>query len=53
PPAGCRFAGRCPFATERCRAEDPALLATGPGHFVACHRVGEIEAPDFDRAQAA
>ena len=53
PPAGCRFAGRCPFAVERCRAEDPALLATGPGHYVACHRVGEIEAPNFDRAQAA
>ena len=53
PPPGCRFAGRCPFAVERCRAEDPALLATDEGHYVACHRVGEIEAPNFDQAQAA
>ncbi|MFL5081977.1 MAG: ABC transporter ATP-binding protein, partial [Microvirga sp.] len=24
-PAGCSFAARCPFATELCRSEDPAL----------------------------
>ena len=53
PPPGCRFCGRCPFAIERCRTEDPALLATGERHFVACHRVGEIEPPAFDAAQAA
>ncbi|KOX44521.1 peptide ABC transporter ATP-binding protein [Streptomyces purpurogeneiscleroticus] len=53
PPAGCRFAGRCPFAVDRCRAEDPALLPVGQGHAVACHRVGEIAPPDFDGAQAA
>jgi peptide/nickel transport system ATP-binding protein len=35
PPAGCRFADRCPYATDRCRAEEPAL--TGPdGHRYAC-----------------
>ena len=53
PPSGCRFAGRCPFTLDRCRAEDPPLLATGQGHYVACHRVGEIEPPIFDQAQAA
>ncbi|MEU6460575.1 dipeptide/oligopeptide/nickel ABC transporter permease/ATP-binding protein [Streptomyces sp. NPDC046976] len=35
-PPGCRFAGRCPRATEVCRAQAPLL--TGPAtHTVACH----------------
>jgi peptide/nickel transport system ATP-binding protein len=47
PPPGCRFAQRCPFVIDRCRRELPLLAVTGPAHFVACHRNGEIEAPDF------
>lgn len=38
PPAGCRFAGRCPFATEQCRKETPVLRDEGGGHYVACFR---------------
>jgi oligopeptide/dipeptide ABC transporter ATP-binding protein len=34
PPAGCRFAPRCEFATDHCRTEDPAL--TGEPHAYAC-----------------
>lgn len=41
PPAGCRFAGRCPYATERCRQETPELKDVGNEHFVACFKVGE------------
>ncbi len=37
PPAGCRFHTRCPYAVERCRAEEPAMKEVRPGHFVACH----------------
>ncbi|MEG2420046.1 MAG: ATP-binding cassette domain-containing protein [Oscillospiraceae bacterium] len=37
--AGCRFAGRCPNATDRCRAETPVFTEVAPGHFVACHQV--------------
>lgn len=37
PPAGCRFAGRCPFAKEECKASSPALKEVAPGHFVSCH----------------
>lgn len=37
PKPGCRFAARCPFATERCFTETPALKAVGEEHFVACH----------------
>lgn len=45
PPKGCRFASRCPFAIERCRAEAPALRALTAGHAVRCHLVpdtGEV-----------
>ncbi|MEU0039485.1 dipeptide/oligopeptide/nickel ABC transporter permease/ATP-binding protein [Streptomyces sp. NPDC006333] len=35
-PAGCRFADRCPSATEVCRTTRPALLGT-PTHTAACH----------------
>jgi peptide/nickel transport system ATP-binding protein len=33
---GCRFAGRCPLADERCRREQPPLAFQGPGHEAAC-----------------
>ncbi len=35
--AGCRFAGRCPFAADVCRSRDPAWREIEPGRFVACH----------------
>lgn len=37
-PTGCSFAPRCPYATERCRAEKPELQEIAPGHMAACHR---------------
>lgn len=37
PPAGCRFAGRCPRACDRCRESKPKLRELAPGHCVACH----------------
>jgi peptide/nickel transport system ATP-binding protein len=40
-PPGCRFAGRCPFADERCRSEEPQLREVIAGHRVACHRVSD------------
>ncbi len=36
PKPGCRFAARCPFATEQCRSEQPPYEEVSPGHFVAC-----------------
>lgn len=39
PPSGCRFHTRCPYATERCRAEEPALRELN-GRRVACHYAG-------------
>jgi oligopeptide/dipeptide ABC transporter ATP-binding protein len=37
PPHGCRFAERCPFATDRCRKVEPALRRVGADHLAACH----------------
>ena len=37
-PAGCRFAPRCPHATERCHAECPKIVDAGNGHMVRCHQ---------------
>ena len=36
PPIGCRFAARCRFATDACRAAEPPLREVTPGHKVAC-----------------
>lgn len=36
PPKGCRFHTRCPFASERCMEEEPALRDYGDGHQCAC-----------------
>jgi len=43
-PTGCRFASRCPFAVDRCRAEDPPLRAATGGGLVACHFAEAITA---------
>src|SRR5947207_11504948 len=46
PPPGCRFHTRCPYAIERCRIEEPELLADSTGHATACHRIAELPAPE-------
>jgi peptide/nickel transport system ATP-binding protein len=50
-PSGCRFAGRCPFAQERCHQEAPMLREVMPGHQVACHRVGNEGQVLYDMGQ--
>lgn len=40
PPAGCPFAGRCPYADEQCRKELPPMEDFG-GHMAACWHVKE------------
>ena len=41
PPKGCRFAPRCPYATERCLNEKPGRYEVGENHWVACFRAEE------------
>lgn len=41
PPPGCRFAARCPHATDRCRQEIPEFIEVKPGRFAACHLLKE------------
>lgn len=36
-PCGCRFHTRCPYATEKCKAEEPEFREIAKDHFVACH----------------
>ena len=52
PPPGCRFHTRCPYAFDRCRKEEPALVATGDGHLAACHLhdLPEAENPLLNKA---
>jgi len=42
PIPGCAFAERCGFATERCRREQPPLVANGPAHHVACWETARV-----------
>jgi len=36
PPFGCRFAPRCPYATQQCREHEPPLTGDDPRHRFAC-----------------
>ena len=37
PPPGCRFAARCPQATDKCRKDVPEFREIKPDRFAACH----------------
>jgi peptide/nickel transport system ATP-binding protein len=44
PPKGCRFADRCRYANDRCRAEEPVLMGENPAHQYRCfYPVGNTE----------
>ena len=38
PPFGCRFADRCPFVLEDCRAAPPPVVEVGAAHWSRCLR---------------
>ncbi|MEM3713594.1 MAG: dipeptide ABC transporter ATP-binding protein [Nitrososphaerales archaeon] len=44
PPSGCRFHPRCPYATEKCKIEEPLLIGKESEHLAACHYTEEIKA---------
>ena len=46
PEIGCRFATRCPWATEACKTRRTQLVEVAPGHFTACTKAAEHEGED-------
>ena len=44
PPPGCHFHTRCPWATDVCTTDEPALLDHESGHAAACHHPRNIDA---------
>jgi peptide/nickel transport system ATP-binding protein len=55
PPIGCRFAARCPFVLEDCRAAPPPVIDLG-GRWSRCLRAPLeqlVPKPDISRPQAA
>ena len=57
-PKGCSFAPRCPYATDKCRAERPETYTTETGHYARCHYSMDPEfvrknAPETSRSRAA
>ena len=50
PPEGCRFAPRCRYAQDKCRAEDPPLGGEIVGHRFACFF--PVGAAEWSRATA-
>lgn len=53
PPAGCRFAERCPFAEARCHDEQPPLVAVADDHLSACWRSDQASSLRLAAAQPA
>ena len=41
-PSGCPFRTRCRYASEKCAESMPEFKEVSTGHFVACHRLEEI-----------
>ncbi|MBR1683749.1 MAG: ABC transporter ATP-binding protein [Clostridia bacterium] len=48
-PAGCRFADRCPYATDACRSTRPKLETVSAGHSVSCLRWRELVENDYGK----
>ncbi len=45
PPPGCSFHTRCPWATDVCTEEEPALTEHDSGHVAACHHPRNVGVP--------
>jgi oligopeptide transport system ATP-binding protein len=43
PPPGCSFHTRCPWATDVCTTDEPALLEYHAGHVAACHHPRNVD----------
>jgi len=52
PGGGCRFAPRCDFAKEVCRAEVPIPREIVQGHWAACHFAPDLDLSRVKREEA-
>ncbi|BBX67076.1 ABC transporter ATP-binding protein [Mycolicibacterium psychrotolerans] len=43
PPSGCRFHTRCPWGTEICATDEPAMVSYATGHAAACHHPRNVD----------
>ncbi len=43
PPSGCFFHTRCKYCIDKCKTEDVNFIEMEKGHYVACHRAGELK----------
>ncbi|HEX3803240.1 MAG TPA: oligopeptide/dipeptide ABC transporter ATP-binding protein [Solirubrobacteraceae bacterium] len=50
PPQGCRFASRCPRASDICRTVEPQLTEYAGGHLAACHHPQNVSADEIASA---
>ncbi|NLU36434.1 MAG: ATP-binding cassette domain-containing protein [Clostridiales bacterium] len=41
-PSGCPFRTRCPYVIDKCAESMPPFEEVSKGHYIACHRVKEI-----------
>jgi len=48
PPTGCRFAPRCPHATEDCERVHPPFVGVGPDHEAACLLYDDAHPATYD-----
>ena len=51
-PDGCKYNTRCPFATDKCRTEEPDLQEVEEGHYSACWHVDKLEAKKDEEKSA-
>jgi oligopeptide/dipeptide ABC transporter ATP-binding protein len=47
PPAGCSFAPRCTFATDKCRTQEPPQVTIGERHTARCWYAEEIRSGEL------
>mgnify|MGYP002853778175 CR=1 FL=1 len=48
-PTGCKFADRCTYATEKCKAAPIPMTEISAGHFCRCCRADELEETDNEK----
>jgi oligopeptide/dipeptide ABC transporter ATP-binding protein len=51
PPPGCRFASRCPRASDLCRTVEPPLTQYDGGHLAACHHPQNVSDDEIASAR--